>query len=353
MKIAQIAPLYESVPPKLYGGTERVVYHLTEALVDAGHDVTLYASGDSETRARLIPQGDCALRLNPETCDPIARHILMLEQALRDVNDYDVVHSHIDYLPYPFVRRSPAPVVTTLHGRLDIPDLHLLYREFDDVPVVSISNAQRSPLLFANWVGTVYHGLTVANFEFSDEPGDYLAFLGRISPEKRVDTAIEMAVAAEIPLRIAAKIDKVDWEYYQQKIKGLMNHPLVEYVGEIAEHEKNAFLGGALGLMFPIDWPEPFGLAMIEAMACGTPVIARRRGSVPEVVDHGVTGYIFENLQEGIQAIGCLPSFDRSVCRAVFERRFSARRMAEDYVNIFTRLIAGGMTERSIAGVYG
>lgn len=353
MKIAQIAPLYESVPPKLYGGTERVVANLTEALVDLGHEVTLYASGDSETRARLIPQGEQALRLSPCSVDPAIQHLLMLERVYRDVGDYDVIHSNVDYQPYSFTRRSPTPIVTTLHGRLDLPHLVPLYREFDDVPVVSISDAQREPMRGINWVGTVYHGLPPENFRFHEKPGGYLAFLGRISPEKRVDWAIEIAIKAGIPLKIAAKIDAVDWEYYEDEIKPLMDHPLVEYIGEIAEHEKSDFLGKALALLFPIDWPEPFGLVMIESMACGTPVIARRCGSVPEVMEDGGSGIVFDTLEEGVQAVQKAARLDRRKCRGVFDRRFTAHRMAEDYLQIYESLLQNQNVERAAVGFHG
>lgn len=340
MKIAQVAPLHESVPPRLYGGTERVVYNLTEELVALGHDVTLYASGDSATSARLIPHSECALRLDPTCRDPLARHMTMLETVYRDHLHYDLIHSHVDYLPFSFARRCTTPFVTTLHGRLDLPDLVPLYDEYSELPVVSISDAQRRPLRQANWVGTVYHGLRPDRFVFRPEPGKYLAFLGRISPEKGVDTAIKIARQVGYPLRIAAKIDRVDWEYYCTAVKPLMDHPLIEYIGEIGENEKSEFLGHALALVFPIDWPEPFGLAMIEAMACGTPVVAARCGSIPEVVDHGITGYIFDTFAEAIDAIEHLPAFDRTACRETFEQRFTARRMATDYLDVYSGLVA-------------
>lgn len=353
MKIAQLAPLYESVPPRLYGGTERVVYNLTEALVEMGHDVTLYASGDSTTSARLVPQAERALRLDTTCKDPLARHMLMLESLYRDHLDFDLIHSHLDYLPFAFARRSTVPFVTTLHGRLDMPDLPPLYDEYSELPVVSISDAQRLPLPQANWVATVYHGLRPERFAFKNEPGEYLAFLGRISPEKGVDVAIKLARQVGIPLRIAAKIDRVDWEYYCATIKPLMDGPLVEYVGEIGEDEKSDFLGNALALLFPVDWPEPFGLAMIEAMACGTPVIAARCGSVPEVVDEGITGYIFDTFSDAVDAVERVLGFDRQACRETFEQRFTARRMAMDYVDVYNALLSNRFSKQGAVEPYG
>ena len=347
MKIAQVAPLYESVPPKLYGGTERIVHYLTEALVEAGHDVTLYASGDSITSARLVPHGDRALRLGAGYDDALVPHVLMMEHVYRDSAEFDVIHSHVDYLPYSFIRRITTPVITTLHGRLDIFGLHELYEEFSDIPLASISDAQRAPLDWVNWIGTVYHGLPANTYRLVKTTGNYLAFLGRISPEKQVDAAIKIAIAAGLPLKIAAKIDPMDWDYYQREIKPLMDHPLVEYIGEINEQEKCEFLGNALGLLFPIDWPEPFGLVMIEAMACGTPVIARRRGSVPEVIDDGRTGFIFETMEEAVEAVRRISTLDRRVCRKVFEQRFTAGRMCDDYVALYSRMATGVPLERS------
>lgn len=339
MRIAQIAPLYERVPPKLYGGTERVVSYLTEALVAQGHDVTLFASGDSVTRAKLIAPTPSALRLHEGCLDPLAHHVLLLEKMLQQAPKFDVLHFHIDYLHFPISRRQSYPHVTTLHGRLDLPDLVPLYREFYDMPVISISDAQRRPLPWIDWQGTVYHGLPKDLCSFHAEPGKYLAFIGRISPEKRVDWAIELAKRAEIPLKIAAKVDKVDQAYFTEKIKPLLDHPLIEYIGEIGEQEKDEFLGHALALLFPIDWPEPFGLAMIEALACGTPVIARRRGSIPEVIRHGETGFIFDRIEEGVQRIKEIDKISRRHCRQVFEMDFTASRMAQDYVKIYQRLI--------------
>ncbi|NOY65241.1 MAG: glycosyltransferase family 4 protein [Nitrospirae bacterium] len=339
MRIAQVSPLYESVPPKLYGGTERVVSYLTEELVKLGHDVTLYASGDSETSARLVPIYQKGLRLSDNIIDPLAHHILMLGRVMQDAHKYDIIHFHIDYIHFPLIRCLDVPTITTLHGRLDIPDIAPLYKEFNDIPVVSISNDQRNPLPYANWVGTVYHGLPIDLYKPIYKKGDYLAFLGRISPEKRPDLAIEIAIKADIPLKIAAKVDKADYQYYMERIKPLLKHPLVEFVGEITEKEKNEFLGNAMALLFPIDWPEPFGLVMIEAMACATPVIARKRGSVPEVMEDGVTGFVFEDIEEAVACIRAIDRIDRSEVRKVFEKRFTSRRMAFDYLRIYNKEI--------------
>ena len=338
MKIAQVAPLHESVPPRLYGGTERVVSYLTEELVALGHQVTLFASGDSETAAELIPVCERALRLDPASADPIASHVLLLERVFREVDRFDVVHFHSDYMHFPLTRRSGIPSVTTLHGRLDIPSLAPLYREYADLPLVSISNAQRRPIPWAGWRATVYHGLPERIASLHEEPGDYLAVLGRVSPEKGVDRAIEIARLAGFPLRIAAKVDRSDQEYFEQVIRPLLDEPGIEFLGEIGEEQKEEFLGGAKALLFPIDWPEPFGLVMIEAMACGTPVIAFRRGSVPEVLDDGVSGYVTTSVAEAVEAVGRLDEIDRRAVRRVFEERFSSRRMARDYVQVYAGL---------------
>ncbi len=339
MRIAQIAPLYESVPPKYYGGTERVVSYLTEELVRQGHDVTLFASGDSVTRARLIAPCRRSLRLDKSCIDQLAHHVLQLEKAFRDASQFDIIHSHLDYLPFPLARRQRIPVVTTLHGRLDIPDLVPLYREFSEMPVVSISDAQRQPLPWLNWQGTMYHGLPENLYTYREKPGTYLAFLGRISPEKRVDAAIEIAKHTGMELKIAAKVDKVDREYFTEVIRPLLDHPLVEYVGEIGEGEKDEFLGNAYALLFPIDWPEPFGLVMIEAMACGTPIIACRQGSVSEVIQEGVTGFICDSVEEAVRSVERIPSLSRKECRQIFEKRFTVRQMAQGYLAIYHRLL--------------
>ena len=347
MRIAQVAPLYERVPPRYYGGTERVVSYLTEELVDQGHEVTLFASGDSLTKAKLVSPCAQSLRLNPDCTDFFAYHIIQLEQIFQRAHLFDVIHFHIDYFHYPFSRRLDVTQVTTLHGRLDIPDLLPLYREFDDMPVVSISNSQRAPLAWANWYGTVYHGLPLDLYELQKKPGGYLVFLGRISPEKRVDRAIEIAKGARMPLKIAAKVDAVDRRYMNNEIRPLLDHPLVEFIGEISDADKGLLLKNAYALLFPIDWSEPFGLVMIEAMACGTPTVAFRRGSVPEVLDNGMSGYIVDDVEQAIDALAALRHFDRARCRRVFEERFSSRRMAQDYVKIYQRVIEGSGRARS------
>ncbi len=338
LKIAQVAPLYESVPPKLYGGTERVVSHLTEALVELGHDVTLYASGDSITKAKLRPVCPRALRLDKHSIDGNADHVLLAEKCFQESSEFDVVHSHIDYGAFPLLRRMATPHVTTLHGRLDVPNLQNLYREFADEPVISISDYQRRPLAWANWQKTVYHGLPEKLYTLHEKPGSYLAFLGRISPEKRVDDAIEVARRVGLPLKIAAKVDKVDREYFEAVIKPLLGGD-AEFIGEIGEDEKNEFLGNALALLFMIDWPEPFGLAMIESLACGTPVIARSHGSVPEVIENGAGGFVVQNIDEAVQAVKDIPHLSRKHCREIFEERFTSARMAKDYVAAYENLI--------------
>jgi glycosyltransferase involved in cell wall biosynthesis len=340
MRIAQISPLFESVPPRLYGGTERIVHYLTEELVRQGHAVTLFASGDSSTSAELVPGCARALRFQG-AIDPIAHHILMLEKAFQRCHDFDVVHSHLEYLPYPLARRHPhLPVISTLHGRLDLPDLVPLYQEFRDMPVVSISDSQRSPLPWINWHGTVHHGLPSGLYSFHADPGRYLAFLGRVSPEKGVERAIGIAVRAGIPLKLAAKVDNQDREYFLSRVQPLLDHPLVEFIGEIGEDRKGEFLGNALALMFTIDWPEPFGLVMIEALACGTPIIAWNRGSVPEVMEDGVTGYIVRDEDEAMAALARVPGLDRASCRRHFQERFTAERMASDYLDVYRRAVA-------------
>jgi glycosyltransferase involved in cell wall biosynthesis len=339
LRIAQVAPLSESVPPKLYGGTERVVATLTDELVQQGHDVTLFASGDSRTKATLVPLAPQALRL-AKSADPLALHLLLVEHVAQRAEEFDVIHYHIAPLHFSTARRMTTPHVTTLHGRLDLPELPGLYGEFSDLPLVSVSDAQRGPLPHQNWVGTVYHGLPMRELRFGRGEGKYLAFLGRISPEKRVDRAIEIAKACGCPLKIAAKVDPADQVYFDREIQPLLDHPLIEYCGEITEGQKGAFLGGASALLFPIDWPEPFGLVMIEAMACGTPVVAIRGGSVPEVIDHGVTGFICDDLDQAIEATRQIQTIDRRTCRRTFENRFTAARMAEEYIQLYRRLAA-------------
>lgn len=338
MKIAQIAPLYEAVPPKLYGGTERIVHYLTEELVSLGHDVTLFASGDSITKARLVAHVPEALRLNKACEDTLAPHIVQLQDVIEQAEEFDVIHFHTDYIHFPFTRKLPVAHLTTLHGKLNIPELQLVYNKFPDQPVISISDRQRKPLPQANWIGTVYHGLPVDLHKAGTGKGGYLAFLGRISPEKGLDVAISTAKAAGIKLKIAAKIDKADKDYFEEHIKPLLDHPLIEFIGEINEKEKTAFLGNALAMLFLINWDEPFGLVMIEAMACGTPVIAFGRGSVPEIIEHEKSGFIVENETQAIEAVKLAGRLSRKKVRESFEQRFTARRMALDYVAIYQRL---------------
>ena len=340
MRIAQVAPLHESVPPKLYGGTERVVSFLTEELVALGHDVTLFASGDSQTAARLIPGCPKSLRLNEHiVADHLAHHFVMLEEVLERAHNFDVIHFHLDYMHYPLSRIAGIRHLTTLHGRLDSPDLVPLYRKYKDMPVVSISKYQRKPLSWVNWVGNVYHGLPIDLLKQGDGGGNYLAFLGRISPEKRVDRAIEIASRLGMPLKIAAKIDGQDKAYYESEIKHLLGGPDIEFVGEITEEQKSDFLGNAYAYLFPIDWPEPFGLTMIEAMACGTPTIAFKCGSVPEVIADGISGFVVEDMEGAVVATEKAHLLDRSVVRRDFETRFSAARMAQDYVKLYESML--------------
>ena len=346
MRIAQVAPLYESVPPKYYGGTERVVSYLTEELVRQGHDVTLFASGDSETKAHLVAACRRSLRMDKHCVDRLAHHMLMLENVVQRAAEFDIVHFHTDYLHFPLSRREQITHVTTLHGRLDLPDLVPLYQEFREMPVISISNGQREPLPWANWQATVYHGLPADMYQFRDKTGTYLAFLGRVSPEKRVDRAIEIAKQVGIPLKLAAKVDRVDKDYFETVVEPLLRHPFVEFVGEIGEGEKEEFLSNAYALLFPIDWPEPFGLVIIEAMACGTPVIAYRGGAVPEVMEEGHTGFIVEGLEDAVDAVRRVPELSRKRCREVFDHRFTAARMAHDYVQVYERLINTRQHER-------
>jgi glycosyltransferase involved in cell wall biosynthesis len=346
LRIAMVAPLYESVPPKLYGGTERVVSYLTEELVRMGMDVTLFASGDSVTDARLRAGAPKGLRLDPKCHDRLAYHFAMLHDVQESAEDFDLVHFHIDYLHFPMSRALGLTQVTTLHGRLDLPELVPLYRRFDDMPVVSISDAQRKPLPFANWVATVHHGLPPDLLRFSDRHQGYLAFLGRISKEKRPDRAIRIAQAAGMPLKVAAKIDTADVAYYESTIEPLMAGDGVEFVGEIGDRDKSAFLGGAQALLCPLDWPEPFGLVMIEAMACGTPVIAYPCGSVPEIVRDGVTGRIVRSEEEAVAALKHLERFDRARCRRAFEEHFSVNRMARDYLRVYRSLLAADGASR-------
>jgi glycosyltransferase involved in cell wall biosynthesis len=340
MRIAQIAPLIESVPPRLYGGTERVVSYLTEELVRQGHHVTLFASADSVTNAELVPCAPAALRLEPRSVTALPHYMLMFEHLRRKALNFDLVHFHIDYLHYPLMREMAIPHLTTLHGRQDLWDLEPLFDEYTDMPVVSISNSQRTPVGEANWIGTVYHGLPRDLLPFSSRGGDYLVFLGRICAEKGVERAIEIATRAGRELRIAAKVDGADRDYFEAHIRHLLEHPNIRFVGEVNDAEKAELLGGALALLFPIDWPEPFGLTMIEAMSCGTPVLAWRCGSVPEIITDGVTGRIVTSISEAVAVIDELAAMDRARIRASFERRFSVERMTADYVALYNRLVA-------------
>jgi glycosyltransferase involved in cell wall biosynthesis len=339
LRIAQVAPLYEAVPPVQYGGTERVVHNLTEELVALGHEVTLFASGDSQTSAELVPGCPRSLRLDPMCRDPLTHHMLMLDTVMEQHERFDVIHFHVDYLHFLASRALGLNQLTTLHGRLDLPELGPIYDRFNDMPVVSISDSQRGPLPQANWIGTVYHGLPAELHRPGTGDGGYFAFLGRVSPEKRVDRAIEIATALGVPLKIAAKVDAADRVYHEREIAPLLANPLVEFVGEIGEREKTDFLGKARALLFPIDWPEPFGLVMIEAMACGTPVLAFRCGSVPEVIDPGETGFIVDDMKQAIAAAGALEKLSRKRVREVFDARFTSRKMAANYVELYRRTL--------------
>jgi glycosyltransferase involved in cell wall biosynthesis len=344
MKIAQVAPLTEAVPPKWYGGTERVVAYLTDALVELGHEVTLFASGDSRTKGQLAPIWPRALRLDPEVKDYFAPVFMELEMVARRAHEFDVIHAHLDYFGYPLLRQLDVASVTTLHGRLDLPELPALYGVYGDVPVVSISESQRQPLPHANYVATILHGLPKDLLAQGPGKGGYLAFLGRISPEKAPDAAIRIAARAGIPLKIAAKVDKVDEEYFKNTIEPLLSMGDVEFIGEIGESQKSEFLGNAAGLLFPIAWREPFGLVMIEAMACGTPVVAFENGSVPEVLENGVTGFIVRNEDEAVAATGNIGSLSRDRIRAEFDRRFTAQHMAQNYLKLYSHLIKSRRT---------
>ena len=349
MRIAQVAPLYESCPPRFYGGTERVVSYLTEELVRQGHEVTLFASGDSRTEAVLQAPCELALRLDPECKDPLPYHFISLHRLARTAAAFDVIHFHTDYLHFPLLAPHWGKTLTTLHGRLDLPDLPPLMREFAMIPLVSISNAQRTPMPWANWYGTVYHGLPTSLYAPGWGDGGYLAFIGRICPEKRPDLAIEIAHRAGLPLMIAAKVDKADRAYYKTKIKPLLKDPRIEFIGEIGDSDKGAFLGDAAALLFPVDWPEPFGLAIIEAMANGTPVIAFGRGSLPEIVEHAVTGFLVENVDEAVAAVPLAKALDRAAIRRRFEERFSVERMAREYVVLYETVLRHGALDGALS----
>jgi glycosyltransferase involved in cell wall biosynthesis len=353
MKIAQIAPLYETVPPKLYGGTERVVAHLCDALIELGHQVTLFAAADAHTRADLVVARDQAIRLDraPLKSD-VAAHLSMLHDVRRRSALFDVLHFHIDLIHFGLFESLTCKTVTTVHGRLDIRDLPAAYARWPHFGLVAISEAQRKSLPQANWLATIGHGVAPGRYAFSETPrGAYLAFLGRLSPEKRPDVAVRVARRAGLPLRIAAKVDAADRAYFESVVKPLLDDPLVDFIGEIGDEHKSAFLGGAAALVFPIDWPEPFGLVLIEAMACGTPVIAWACGAVPEIVDHGVTGYIVSSEEEALAAVTRLGALDRRRIRAVFERRFGALTMARQYVEVYSKLIAPAHVTPRIAGI--
>ncbi|UTD29853.1 glycosyltransferase family 4 protein [Bradyrhizobium sp. WD16] len=340
MRIAQISPLTEAVPPKLYGGTERVISWLTDELVALGHDVSLFASGDSVTTAKLEPMWPRALRLDGSVRDPNALHMMMIEEVCRRAGEFDMLHFHLDYYPFSLMSRQQTPFVTTLHGRLDLPEHQPMFATFSSVPVVSISNSQRRPIHAANWVATVPHGLPERLLMPQPVKPSYLAFLGRISPEKRVDRAVHIAERCGLPLRIAAKIDRADLDYFNDEISPLIANPNVDFIGEITDAQKPEFLSGALALIVPIDWPEPFGLVMIEAMACGTPVIAYNRGSVPEIIEDGVTGFVVEDELSAVAAIRDISKLSRETIRRRFEERFTARRMARDYLSIYREICA-------------
>jgi glycosyltransferase involved in cell wall biosynthesis len=344
MRIAQVAPLYESVPPMLYGGTERVVSYLTEELVRLGHEVTLFASGDSTTRARLVAACPRALWRDASCRETLPHHVRQMELVFQDTSRFDLVHFHGDYLHFPLLRRNPCASVTTVHGALHAPDLGPVLEEYREIPLVSISGAQRRPLPDANWQATVHHGLPRGLYTFVERPGNYLAFLGRVSPEKRLDRAIAIAERAGMKLKVAAKVYPEEAGYFKTEIEPLLrkSRSFVEYVGEIGGRDKDEFLGNASALLFPIDWPEPFGLVMIEALACGTPVVAWRNGSVPEVLEDGVTGFVVESVEEAARAVARIPELDRRACRKAFEARFDAGRMARDYVDVYRRLAESG-----------
>jgi glycosyltransferase involved in cell wall biosynthesis len=339
MKIAQVSPVFESVPPKGYGGTERVISYLTEELVRIGHEVTLFATGDSQTAARLVPIAPHSIRATPGRPDWMAYQCISMDKLASMAEEFDLIHFHTDYLHFPLARHLPVPHVTTLHGRLDLPELPPLYQHIKDVPVVSISDSQRAPLPFANWVGTVHHGLPQDLFAATEAPGEYFAFVGRVSPEKRLDRAIDIAQRCNRLLVVAAKIDKLDEPYFEQALRPLFNKPWVRYIGEVGQDAKRELLENARALLFPIDWPEPFGLVMIEAFSCGTPVVAWSNGAIPELVDDGVTGFVVSDQDEAVRAAARIHELDRRACRATFDRRFTASRMANDYLRIYQQLI--------------
>lgn len=350
MRIAQIGPLTEAIPPKLYGGTERVISWLTEELVALGHDVTLFASGDSKTSARLEPVWPRALRLDGTVRDANALHMAMLETVFQRSHEFDVLHFHLDYYPFSLFSRQRTPFVTTLHGRLDLPEHQVAFKSVASAPLISISNNQRTPIGDAPWMGTIYHGLPASLLMPQPRPPEYLAFMGRIAPEKAVDQAIEIAGRYGLPLKIAAKVDAVDREYFEEKIEPLLDRRSVEFIGEIGDDEKPAFLSGAMALLVPMAWPEPFGLVMIEAMACGTPVIAYNQGSAPEIVEDGSTGFVVQDVADAVAALDRVPTLSRKHIRKRFEERFTSRRMAQDYLAVYHSLIgAAALAEANTA----
>ena len=339
MRIAQIAPLFESIPPQLYGGTERVVSVLTEELVSRGHDVTLFASGDSVTSATLATCSTRSLRLDGSVTDHVALTTIELARVFDRQDEFDMIHNHVDYFAFPFARQRRTPMITTTHGRLDLDEIRNVYDYFAEAPLVSISNAQREPLPAGHWLGTVYNGIDFSVFNLHPEPGKYLAFLGRISPEKRPDRAIEIARGLDMPLKIAAKVDSAEKDYFDHVVKPHLSHPLIEFVGEVGDRDKDEFLGNAYAYLFPIDWPEPFGLTMVEAMACGTPVVATNCGSVPEIIEDSVSGYICRSLRELIDSVAAARRLDRAGCRAYAEARFSAKAMTDGYERIYSQML--------------
>lgn len=340
MKIAQVSPLFESVPPAGYGGTERVISYLTEELVKRGHDVTLFASGDSVTKARLVAAVPASIRPDPKDLSWLGYHMMQFDMVSEMAHSFDIIHFHTDYLHFPLARKLGIPHITTLHGRQDLPHLQPLYAQFSDMPLVSISNSQRTPLPNANWIDTVYHGLPSDLYNFCPAAGKYFAFVGRVSPEKRIDRAIEIAERCGTQLVVAAKVDKADEAYFNEYLKPLFRKPCVTYIGEVGETEKGELLEHAKALLFPIDWPEPFGLVVIEAMSCGTPVIAYRHGSIPEIMDNGVTGFVVTDQDEAIRAAMRIDDIDRAGCRKEFERRFTAAHMADNYLRVYQRLMS-------------
>jgi glycosyltransferase involved in cell wall biosynthesis len=353
LRIAQISPLTEAVPPKLYGGTERVISWLTEELVGLGHKVTLFASGDSVTSAQLEPMWPTALRLDGSVRDPNALHMSMIEQVCRRAKEFDLLHFHLDYYPFSVMSRQSTPFLTTLHGRLDLPEHQPVFSTFSTIPIVSISNAQRRPVPNAHWIGTVNHGMPEDLLRPVPADASYLAFLGRISPEKRVDRAIHIAERCGLPLKIAAKVDVVDHDYFEETIRPLLAKPHVEFLGEISDAQKSDFLSSAVALIVPIDWPEPFGLVMIEALACGTPVIAFNRGAAPELIEDGVTGFVVEDETSAVGALRHVSRLSRTVVRQRFEERFTARRMAKEYLELYRDLLGATALRPRIATVSG